>query len=82
MNKVGAQALFVDYYSNGYWYPHVTLLGVDNPDFYDYNMYGHSGFAYFDGTPGVKYRVTLLAYASDSTGSDTGTVTSATITCR
>ena len=82
MNKIGAQALYVDEYVNGSWTPYVTLTAANNSDFYGYNTPVHSGFAYFTGEPGVKYRVTLKAYASDSTGSDTGTGTSLSATCR
>ena len=58
-------------------------LGLGRGAFdYGYNTAGHSGFAYFDGTPGVKYRVTLKAYASNSSGSDTGYGTSQSVTCQ
>lgn len=82
MTKIGAQALYVDEYVNGSWNSYTTLLAVDNDDFYGYNTAGHAGFAYFDGTPGVKYRVTLAAYARNSSGSDTGWGTSLSATCR
>ena len=82
MSKIGAQALYIDEYKNGSWSPYLTLLAVDNSDFYGYNTAGHAGFAYFDGTPGLKYRVTLKAYALNSSGSDTGTGTSISVTCQ
>ncbi len=82
MTKIGAQALYVDEYVNGSWSSYTTLLAVDNDDFYGYNTAGHAGFAYFNGTPGVKYRVTLVAYARNSSGSDTGWGTSLSATCR
>jgi len=82
MTKIGAQVLYVDEYVNGAWSPYLTLAAVDNDDFYGYNTAGHIGLAYFDGTPGVKYRVTLVAYARNSSGSDTGSVTSPAVYCR
>lgn len=82
MTKIGAQALYIDEYVNGSWSPYLTMTAAENDGFYGYNTAGHSGFAYFDGTPGVKYRVTLKAYASNSSGSDTGYGTSLSVTCR
>lgn len=81
MTKIGAQALYVDCYKNGYWQPYTTLLEIDNPDFYGYDIFGHAGFAYFTGEPGVKYRVTLKAYAKNADGYDTGLATSQSATC-
>ena len=40
------------------------------------------GTTYFQGTPGVSYRVTLTVYARNSKGSDTGYITSYTIVCK
>ena len=82
MTKIGAQALYIDEYVNGSWSPYLTMTAAENDGFYGYNTAGHAGFAYFDGTPGVKYRVTLKAYALNSSGSDTGTGTSLSVTCR
>lgn len=81
MTKIGAQALFVEYKDGNTWRPYETILGIEHPEFYAYNALGHSGYAYFTGKPGVEYRVTLQAYAGDSTGSDTGTITSFSETC-
>ncbi len=82
MTKIGAQALYIDEYANGEWNPYLTLTAADDDSFYGYNTTGHAGFAYFTGTPGLKYRVTLKAYARNSSGSDTGTGTSISVTCR
>lgn len=82
MTKIGAQALYIDEYVNGSWSPYLTMTAAENDGFYGYNTAGHAGFAYFNGTPGVKYRVTLKAYALNSSGSDTGTGTSLSATCR
>lgn len=83
MEKIGADALYIDYYVDGEWQSYETLLGIKNPDFYSYDALGHSDYAYFDGEPGVKYRVTLKAYAKGyDGGSDTGYVTSYEETCR
>lgn len=77
MKQIGVEALYIDYYDNGAWWPYDTLLGIKNPDFYAYDALGHFGYAYFNGKPGVKYRVTLKAYAQGYDGGfDTGNVTS------
>ena len=82
MDCVGAQALYIDYYNGEEWIPYETQLGMQHPDFYSYDAFGHIGFAYFDGESGVDYRVTLQAYARGSDGgSDTGLVTSNSVTC-
>ena len=82
MSKIGAQYILIEQYVNGSWIPYGTLTAVENPDFYAYNAYVHNGLAYFTGVPGVDYRVTLKALAQDSTGSDTGTITSGKTTCK
>lgn len=82
MERVGAQALYIYYYNGSDWIPYETQLAAEHPDFYSYNAFGHIGFAYFDGEPGVDYCVTLQAYARGSDGgSDTGLVTSNSVTC-
>ena len=82
MTKIGAQALYIDEYVNGSWSPYLTMTAAENDDFYGYNTASHAGFAYFTGTPGVEYRVTFMAYARNSSGSDTGTGTSLSETCQ
>lgn len=47
----------------------------------EYNSLDFYKTLYFTGKPGVQFRVTLTAFAMDSTGSDTGTVTSYVVTC-
>ena len=82
MEKVGAQAFYIDEYVNGEWESYDTLYGGEHQEYYDYDALGHTGFAYFTGEPGVDYRVTLKAYARGYDGGfDTGLVTSQTETC-
>lgn len=77
MEQIGVDAIYIDYYNNGTWKPYDTLLGVKNPDFYAYDALGHFGYAYFDGEPGTKYRVTVKVYARGYDGGfDNGYVTS------
>lgn len=83
MEKIGAEALYIEYYDGDAWRPFDTLLGAQNADFYSYDALGHLNYAYFDGEPGVKYRVTLKAYAKGyDGGSDTGYVTSYEEICK
>ena len=82
MSQIGAQSFSVEKYVNGSWQPHTTLLGSENPDFYSYYTITHTGVTDFTGIPGVKYRVTMTAYAQDSQGSDTSSATSNEVTCR
>ena len=82
MEKVGARALYIYDYNGEDWIPYETQLAIDHSDFYSYNAFGHIGYAYFEGVPGIDYRVTLQAYARGTDGgSDTGSVTSNSVTC-
>ena len=82
MLQVGVQSFFIEKYVNGSWLPCTTLLGSENPDFYSYNTREHFNVTSFAGIPGVKYRVTMTAYAQDNQGSDTSSATSNEVTCR
>lgn len=81
MDKIGCQMLIIEHKVNGVWYEYDTLLGIENPDFYMYNTPSYLGSYSFYGEAGVQYRVTMIAFAQDSTGFDTGDVTSYVITC-
>lgn len=82
MDKIGCQMLVIEKKINGEWILDEILLGIDHPDFYEYNTPSYFGSTDFYGVAGVQYRVTMTAYALDSTGHDTGEVTSYVVTCR
>ena len=82
MDKIGCQMLIIEHKINGVWYEYDTQLGIDHPDFYMYNTPSYLGGYEFYGEAGVQYRVTMIALAQNSTGYDTGEVTSYVITCR
>lgn len=83
MSRIGALAIYIDQKVNGTWISYDTLLSAKNPDFLVNDDLGHAGVTYFEGTPGVEYRVTLEAFAMGyDGGSDTGTVTSQVAVCR
>ena len=82
VDKLGCQMLVIEHKVNGVWYEYDTLYGIENPDFYMYNTASYLGGYSFYGEPGVDYRATMTAFAQDSTGFDTGRVTSYVITCR
>lgn len=81
MTRVGVQELYIEYKDNGVWKEFDTLYGVDHPEFYQYDTVDYYDTLYFTGVAGVQYRVTVTAFAMNSTGSDTGTVTSYVVTC-
>lgn len=81
MDKIGVRELEIWYKENGVWKYEDSLYGAEHPEFYEYNSRDYVGTTYFQGTPGVTYRVVLRAYAGNSTGSDTGEVTSPAIVC-
>jgi len=82
MDKIGVMEVEIDYLKNGTWYYWDSLDSVEHPEFYAYNSRDYVGDAYFTGTPGVTYYVTLTVYAKKGSGSDTGYVTSSAVVCK
>lgn len=78
MTKVGPMSFTIDQKVDGKWSYYDTVYG----DFYAYDALSSSGNAYFTGEPGVTYRATLNAYASNSSGSGTSEATSLTCVCK
>ena len=82
MEKLGVHEVEIEQKVNGNWRYYDSQYGAEHPEFYDYNTWDYVGTTYFQGTPGVSYRVTLTVYARNSKGSDTGYITSYTVVCR
>ncbi len=82
MDKIGVREVEIDYKENGTWKYYDSLYAAEHPEFYDYDSRDFMGTTYFQGTPGVLYRVTLTVYAGNSTGHDTGYITSYAVTCK
>ncbi|MCI8526489.1 MAG: hypothetical protein HFF17_11380 [Oscillospiraceae bacterium] len=85
MREIGVDEVFIEEKnsSTASWHEFDTYYGMDDPEtYYDYNSYDYLRTVYFDGTPGRYYRVTIVAFAADKTGSDTGWVTSSTVLCK
>jgi hypothetical protein len=82
MEKLGVHEVEIEQKINGKWTYYDSQYGAEHPEFYDYNTWDYVGTTYFQGTPGVSYRVTLTVYARNSKGSDTGYITSYTVVCR
>lgn len=80
--KIGIISVDIDQKVNGVWKYYDAQDAVNHPEFYDYNSRDYMGNAYFTGTPGVTYRVTLTVYARSASGSDTGYITSYAIVCK
>ena len=84
MSKIGVQSLEIQEKTsiNGRWHTYEVRYGVDDPsEFYWTNNYTYCNTFEYTGTIGYYYRVIVTAYAGNSTGSDTGTVTSAEVRC-
>ena len=84
VDRVGIMALQIEerYSPTSSWHLYDTILGSEDPDtyyFYDFPIY--TGTFTFDLTPGYDYRFIVTAYAGDSTGFDTGVVSTIPITC-
>lgn len=82
MEKIGVAEVEIEYKTNGVWRYYDSLFAAEHPEFYEYNSRDFVGTTYFQGTPGVSYRVTLTVYARNSKGSDTGYITSYTVICK
>ncbi len=82
MDKIGVREVEIDYKENGTWKYYDSLYAAEHPEFYDYDSRDFMGTTYFQGTPGVLYRATLTVYAGNSTGHDTGYITSYAVTCK
>lgn len=82
MDRIGCSILIIEKKVNGTWYEADTLISADYPEFIATNTASYFHSINYYGEPGVQYRVTMVAYARDNTGSDTGEVTSYVVTCR
>lgn len=81
-DKIGVLSIDIEKKVNGVWQYHDTIDSTDHPEFFAYDSYDYLGAVDFYGTPGVAYRVTILAYAKKGSGSDTGTITSPIVVCK
>ncbi len=71
MTKLGAYSIRLEEeVGNDNWITSTTVYGSKNPSFYAYDTVSHAGSYTFTGIPGVKYRAVLVAYASNSSGSE------------
>ena len=82
MDKIGIFSLVIEERTpGGAWDDFDILYGYTHPEFYHYNSAGYLGDYCFDGTVGMQYRATIVVYAEDSRGCDTGELTSVIATC-
>ncbi len=81
MEKIGVKEVEIEQKINGKWTYYDSQYGAEHPEFYEYDSRDYLGTTYFNGTPGVSYRVTLTVYARNSQGYDTGYITSYTVVC-
>ena len=83
MTKLGVVEMRIEERTpTGTWHEFDTLYGLDNPDFYMYNRITYLGARYFEGTVGNEYRVTLLVFAQNANGYDSGEIVSVIAPCR
>lgn len=81
-DKIGISYIDIEEKVGNRWSYVDTLDAADNPGFYDYDSDAYMGDVYFEGTPGVEYRVIVCVYAGKNGGSDTRTITSESCVCR
>ena len=81
-DKIGIFYIDIEEKIGNRWSYVDTLDAADNPYFYEYDSDVYMDDVYFEGTPGVEYRVTVCVYAGKNGGSDTRTITSESCVCR
>ena len=85
MSKIGLDYVIIQEAptANGPWSGYAIWDGDDDPDlYYWYNDSIYLEDFYFDGTPGMYYQVTLIAYAGiTGQGSDTSMLTTRAVKC-
>lgn len=81
-DKIGIAYIDIEEKVGNRWSYFGTLEAADNPYFYEYDSDVYMDDVYFEGTPGVEYRVTVCVYAEKDGGSDSRTITSESCVCR
>ncbi len=81
-DKIGISYIDIEEKVGNRWSYVDTLEAADNSYFYEYDSDVYMDDVYFEGTPGVEYRVTVCVYAGKNGGSDTRTITSEPCVCR
>ena len=81
MSSVGVWEIEIEKKVSGSWTYDRTLSHEDHSNFLRSNAIQNASNATFTGIPGTQYRATIMAYAANSSGSDTKPATSHTATC-
>lgn len=81
-DKIGISYIDIEEKVGNRWSYVDTLEAADNSYFYEYDSDVYMDDVYFEGIPGVEYRVTVCVYAGKNGGSDTRTITSEPCVCR
>lgn len=85
MDKIGINSITLEEeWTPDDWTRYTRVYGSSDPDvFYSTKSAQHVGeYTFTNLLPGVRYRATIVVYAGDSTGSDTGTITSTPKVCK
>lgn len=82
MDLVGASNIVVQVNNNGVWSGVATYFGSSTNGMLASNTYSHVGKVTYQGTQGKQYRALVTVYASNSSGSDSRTVTTNTVTAK
>lgn len=80
-DAIGMREIYIETKIDGKWHYFDTLDYIEHPEFLAYDTDAYVDTAYFYGTPGDTYRVTITAYAEKDGGWDTGYVTSYSEVC-
>lgn len=82
MDFVGASYIVVQEMVGTKWIGVSTYFGSTSNDMLDDNSFSHIGSIAYKGTQGKQYRALVTVYAEDSTGDDSRTIITNTVTAK
>jgi hypothetical protein len=80
MDLVGASNIVIQTNNGGVWTGVATYFGSSANGMLAPNTYSHTGYITYQGSSGKQYRALVTVYASNSSGSDSRTITTNTVT--
>lgn len=79
MDKVGITHVAIQYQNGSSWITEKSIIGAVSNGMIRENYHGHYGTVTFNGTSGKTYRAVITFYAALGDGSDSRTLTTASI---
>lgn len=80
MDLVGVTSAVIQYKNGSAWTHVATVFGSTSNGLIEEDAYGNTGYISYDGISGRQYRAVITFYAGDSTGYDTRSYTTISVT--